>query len=312
MVDVDPRFLAKLQQTAEYGAGLARKLEGENAALKAQFAGVAADLNGLRQVLAKTQVMGAGNPDIQRVENIPGQRIPFDMAVDIPIGPNTAAMQSGTITIPQNGPFVAVARYATFQSNYQFQQLSSEGTTTTFNGRSFGRYRPIHSAWDLNDGQFLTETTQAVAFPGSGAPYIASPSNASSFRTMQGDYRIKFEDAGSSLPRSNIDVPSSLWVKAINNPFELGALDFFERGSVLTFKVTPQHVNNPGYGNVSGFAAGNALYPFIQSQFDTIEGVADPIVIDATTDPITRAPQGILTIGFHGYIIIQPAGAGYT
>ena len=80
------------------------------------------------------------------------------------------------------------------------------------------------------------------------------PSATSGFRTMEFDGRILVEDAGSGRPRQNISVPSSLWTTQINSPQDLGALDFFERGSVVTFKVQPNHVNNPPAGNVQGDA----------------------------------------------------------
>lgn len=296
---------------AREAAQYAQNVQAQNAALNQKLAEQNQQMQLLQGALGKVQVYGGENPDIQRIENIPGRRVPFDFLVDIPIGPNITSVQQGTIPISQEGPFVAVARYATFLSQYQFQRTDANNQRTTFSGRSFGRYRPIHSAWDLNDGQIFSEVRQDVAFPGVGAPYVASPSNASSFRTMEGDYRIKFENAGSSYPRSNIEVPSPFWTKDINSPFNLGALDFFERGEVLTFKVLPTHANNPAFGNVFGFGAPNPNFPFNQSQWDNVEGIADPNTAEVTEDPITRAPQGILTIGFHGYRIIQPAGAGF-
>jgi hypothetical protein len=298
-------------QQSRQAAQMAANTQAQNEQLRMQLQAQSQSLQQLAAALGKVQVHGGGNPDIQRIENIPGRRVPFDYLIDIPIGPNVTSVQQGTITISQEGPFVAVARYATFLSQYQFERQDETGARTTFSGRSFGRYRPIHSAWDLNDGQIISEVSQATAFPGTGAPHIQSPSNASPFRTMEGDYRIKFENAGSSYPRSNIEVPSPFWSKNINEAFDLGALDFFERGEVLTFKVLPTHANNAAYGNVFGFGAPNPLYPFVDSQWDGVEGVVDPNNAAAETDPITRAPQGVLTIGFHGYRVIQPPGAGY-
>lgn len=311
--------LANMQQSigaaiseARKASQLAANTQAEHAAMRQQMQAQSQSLNQLAQAVGKVQVYGGENPDIQRIENVPGRRVPFDYLVDIPIGPNITSVQQGTITISQEGPFVAVARFATFLSQYQFERTDDTGAKTTFSGRSFGRYRPIHSAWDLNDGQIVSEVSQDVPFPGTGAPHVASPSNSSPFRSMEGDYRIKFENAGSSYPRSNIEVPSPFWTKAINSPFNLGALDFFERGEVMTFKVLPTHANNAAFGNVSGFGAPNANYPFVESQWDTVEGISDPNNADAgDVDPIVRAPQGVLTIGFHGYRIIQPAGAGY-
>lgn len=296
---------------ARQAAQAVANVQAQNAQLEQKLSAQTKSISDLASAVGKVQVYGGETPDIQRIENIPGRRVPFDFLVDIPIGPNITSVQQGTITISQEGPFVAVARFATFLSQYQFERTDDTGAKTTFSGRSFGRYRPIHSAWDLNDGQIVSEVSQNVAFPGTGAPHVSSPSNSSSFRSMEGDFRVKFENAGSSYPRSNIEVPSPFWTKAINSPFELGALDFFERGEVMTFKVLPTHANNAAFGNVSGFGAPNNLYPFIDSQWDTVEGINDPNTADVTEDPIIRAPQGVLTIGFHGYRIIQPPGAGY-
>jgi hypothetical protein len=145
---------------------------------------------------------------------------------------------------------------------------------------------------------------------------------------MQTDGRITVINAGSSYPRQNISVPSSMWTRQINSPFELGALDFFERGETITVKYQPLHVNNPPAGNVAGplvMAGAGALglsdgYPWIEGQFDAHEGIATPgsSEIDDTTgenlpktlqtDSVERLPNGILTIGWHGYRIIQPIG----
>lgn len=268
----------------------------------------------LKKALASVQVARGGNPNIQRIENIPGRRIPFDYVVDIPIGADLTAVTQGSITISQDGPFVAVARYATFNSQYTFQRIDPvTQAQATFAGRSFGRYRPIHSAWDLNDGRPVSQMfLQPQPFPGNGAPHMISPSNESSFRSMEADYRIQFLEAGSGWPRSNQEVPSSFYTRSINEPFELGALDFFERGEVLTWKVLPLHSNNAPLGNVAGFGASNPSYPFQDSQWDAVEGISDPELDTAgTKDPITRAPNGILTIGFHGFRIVQQPGNGY-
>lgn len=290
----------------------------------AQRAGAAADANQralaelvkngqqLQQTLAQLAMQRTGgNPALQYVENIPGRRVPFDLLVNIQIGSDVSSEQQGSVTINQDGPFIAVARFAFFLSQYSFQYINPETQNTAiFNGRSFGRWRPIHSAWDLNDGIPRSEVVQAVPAPGSGAPHIISPSNASSFRSMQPDFSIKTENAGFAYPRSNEYVPSAAWTKQINSPFGLAALDVFERGEVISYRVQPQHPNNPSYGNVQSFTGPSDAWPFLASQYDAVEGISDPIITDVTSDPVTRLANGILVIGFHGYKIIQPPGAG--
>lgn len=257
---------------------------------------------------------------ITRIEDLPGRRVPFDMLVDIPIGNNTTSIREASVTISQEGPFIAVARVATFMSAFEFQ-VTQENATARFSGRSFGRYRPIHSAWDLNDAQppgGLGGSIVPLFAALNGVPEV--PGSMSGFRTMEFDGRVLVENAGSSYPRQNISVPSSLWTAEINSPQQLGALDFFERGEVITFRIQPTHVNNPPAGNVDGATifGGTGIttsWPFLAGQFDRHEGIATPGLVDnngdivnVTTDPIQRLPDGILTIGYIGYRIQQPVG----
>lgn len=320
-MQVDPRILQQLQNSAGMAIKQSRDaLEAANAAgaqmggMRQELARLAQNAELLRSALDRVQVSArSGDPHIQYVENIPGRRIPFDLLVEIPIGQQITSVQQGSLTISQEGPFVAVARYAYLLSAAAFRVRDPEnqGTVATFSGRSFGRWRPIHSVWDLNDGQPHTQVTQLVAFPGTGAPHVVSPSNSSPFRSMQQDFRIAFQNAGSSFPRQNVPVPSPAYVKGQNDPFELGALDVFERGEVLTWQVLPLHPNNPAFGNIFGFGAPNPAYPFVDSGFDDVEGISDPNDPAAgDLDPVTRVFDAVLVIGFHGYRIVQPAGAG--
>ena len=310
----DPRHLAS---QVNYAAGAARDAsQAANQALAVAqghskaFDAVNKRLDDIQKNFTVSR--SGGPPNIQYIENIPGRRVPFDMLVRIPIGNGINSVQQGSILVSQEGPFVAVSRVATFVSQFQLQRVDPDsGAKASFFGRSYGRQRPIHSAWDLMDGMPRQEVTQSVPFSGTGAPHILSPSNGSPFRSMEADYMIQFLNAGSSFPRSNIEVPSAFWTPQINAPFELGALDVFERGETLTFNVQPLHVNNPSYGNIQSFASGNANFPFLASGWDYVEGVNDQVSTDAgSTDPITRLADGILIIGFHGYRIIQPAGSG--
>jgi hypothetical protein len=310
MANID---LTQLIQSANFASAAARKHEQQISGIGMRVAEIQKEFGNLRDALSRVEISSRmGDPGIQRVENIPGRRVPFDLLVDIPIAAGSTAVQQGTITISQEGPFVAVSRFATLLSAYEYTYTEpGTSSTTRYQGRSYGRYRPIHSAWDLNDGNPIATTTLTTppTFPGTGAPLIVSPSNASSFRTMEGDFRIKFENAGSSFPRSNLEVPSPFWTKSINEAFDLGALDVFERGEVLSFRVLPLHAANASYGNLAGYGTGD--YPYIESQWDAVEGIDDTVDAEATVDPITRYPNSILTIGFHGYRIIQQPGVVY-
>jgi len=299
-------------QTARQAYDIAQQSAAGNAATQRALAEMVKNGQQLQQTLAQLAMQRTGgNPSLQYVENIPGRRVPFDLLVNIPIGADIASEQQGSVTINQDGPFIAVSRYAFFLSQYSFQYLNPETSNTAiFNGRSFGRWRPVHSAWDLNDGIPRSEVVQAIPAPGTGAPHIISPSNASSFRSMQPDFSIRTENEGFAYPRSNFYVPSAAWTKQINSPFGLAALDVFERGEVIGFRVQPQHPNNPSYGNVQSFTGAGNSWPFLASQFDAQEGINDQVLADETADPVTRLANGILVLGFHGYKIIQPPGAG--
>ena len=140
-----PRNISLQQMNASLGVALQNSrqaaqgyanMQAEHANMAQKLQAQTQSLQALQAAVSKTQVMGGQNPDIQRIENIPGRRVPFDYLVDIPIGPNITSVQQGTITISQEGPFVAVARYATFLSQYQFERTDDTGAKTTFSGRS--------------------------------------------------------------------------------------------------------------------------------------------------------------------------------
>lgn len=267
----------------------------------------------------RTSPGGSGNV---RIEDLPGRRIPFDYITEIPIGDNTTSVRRGTLTISQEGPFIAVKRYMTFLSQHEFS-VTTDSTTARFVGRSFGRFRPIHSASDLMDAQSPgTIISTPNPFVAGVTPGVAQlPGSMSNFRTMEFDGRVRVINAGSSFPRDNQPVPTSFWTTGINAPQELGCLDFYERGEVITFEVQPTHVNNPPAGNANGdniFGVAGG-WPFLEGQYDQHEGIVTPeaftvdddTVTPITSDPVTRLPSGILVIGLLGFRIQQPIGPVY-
>lgn len=275
------------------------------------------------------------DPGVVRIEDIPGHRIPFDMLVDIPIGAEATSTLEASVLVSMEGPFVATRRFATFNSQYRFSVANPvTGATANLAGRSFGRYRPIHSAGDIVDSQHnaVSDPVNWFATAAAGPPAagvllptgtLSLPSNMSSFRSMEFDGRVTVVDAGSSFPRQQISVPTPFWTQHINSPFDLSCLDYFAKGSTITFRVQPTHVNNPAAGNVDGeciFPAaattnGAFGFPFVAGQYDAHEGICSPSGIvqgsalrdydPALVDPIVRLPEGILTIGFSGYRIVQ-------
>lgn len=280
-----------------------------------------------------------------RIEDIPGRRTPYTLTQDIAIGSDVTSVRQESATITQEGPFVAVKRVMTFQSSYEFQSTDPlTGVVTRLPGRSNGRYRPVHSACDIDNihnsvadsSGWFARASDVAAAVGARLPSasISLPSNTSSFRSMEFDGRVVTLVEGSGLQRSNQSVPTALWMENINTPYEQAALDFFERGDVITWQVTPNHAHNPAVGNVDGQAVfgelmgvGATAWPFVAGQYDVHEGIATPNsgtspvqsaspadfnafrgVTPITTDTIVRIPSGIVTIGYEGYRIYQPVG----
>lgn len=310
---------------------LAKNSQGEHALIRQELERQRREMGELASALQSVQGGGggdAGHPGagrervegvkewdhIRYIHQIPGRRIPFDMVFNIPIGADIDTEQQQTENIGQDGPFVVVARMAAFRSQFQFTVTDDNGNQTAYPGRTFGRYRPVASSWDLNDASAgVDNPTNGVAFPGTGEPVYMSPSNMASFRSMEFDGLIEMLNSGAGYPRSNQPVPSAFWTQGINDPFELAALDFFERGETIQLKATPTHVNNPPNGNAFGFRGPNPaptnIFPSDQSGFDVQEGISDPFDPDNDeADPVQRVPNGILTLVLHGFRIVQPPG----
>lgn len=281
-----------------------------------------------------------------RIEDIPGRRTPYTLTEDITIGSDVTSVRQASVSITQEGPFVATKRILAFQSSYEFQVTDPvTGVVARFPGRSNGRYRSVHSVADVDNlhaavgdsSGWFQRASDVAAAVGARLPSasITLPTNTSSFRTMSFDGRIVTLVEGSGLQRANHSVPTALWMSGVNTPFELGALDFFERGDVITWQVTPNHAHNPSVGNVDGASVFGELstvgaaasWPFIAGQYDVHEGVATPSngtspiqaaspadfnafrgVTPITTDTVVRIPSGIITVGYEGYRIYQPVG----
>jgi hypothetical protein len=302
--------IANLRQEMHRQAGGVRQL------VEKRMQAADQKLNDLAQIAQALRMSRTGG-GIVRVEDIPGRRVPYVLVIDIPIGPDEVSVQEDSVTISQEGPFVAVRKMATFMSALEYQVTFPDESKARFTGRSFGRYRPIHSAWDINDAQSdaIFTTPNPIDADGIFAA-LGYTSTKSTYRSMEFDGRIEVINAGSSYPRQNISVPSSLWTPQINAPQDLGCLDFFERGEVITARVTPNHANNPPFGNADGLSIfGVEGWPFVEGQFDPQEGIVTPAPVTdfdpftaITTDRVTRLPNGLFTIAWEGYRIIQPVG----
>lgn len=334
--EVEQRYASRINGLSAHARGLEAKL---NAVRGEQ----AQKLDALLSIASQTNlsITTLGAPEraagVLRVEDIPGTRIPYTALVRIPIGSDQTALAPQSYTVTQEGIFVATRRLAGFLSLHELEVINNlTATTSNFPGRSHGRWRPIHSAGDVldagspqatSDGAAWFLANDALSVAGDVLPgaTLVQPTNMSGFRTMEFDGTVSLEVAGSQFPRQNIPVPTMMYTEgATNGPFDLAALDVFERGSVLTWQVQPTHPNNPSFGNVdnacvfprlaaiANFADG---YPFLAGQFDSHEGVCTPGAItrgDAagewtsiTADVVSRATNGIFYVGLEGYRIVQ-------
>jgi len=292
---------------------LGEALQNERAA-RAQLRG---EMSGLvAGVRYSTNRMGTviGLPDVLHIEDIPGRRVPFDVSVKLRIAPNSTSKVENSYTVTEHGPFVAVGRYATFLSSYTFSVVE-DGTSETYVGRSFGRFRPVSSVIDFMDAQQGWQQTYAwsgLAAEGCGAsdatPVTAlteRPTNRSPFRTMSFDGYCGIRNT--VFPRQNEDVPLALWAPGIESMMQLPVLDYFERGETIEFWAEPTHVNNPAAGNIDALVG---AMPFLAGQYDGHEGIKYDSWLCTTgaTDTVTRSPAGILQLGYFGYRILHPSG----
>jgi hypothetical protein len=86
-------------------------------------------------------------------------------------------------------------------------------------------------------------------------------------------------------------------------------MDYFAPTSSIEFTARSNHINNPNAGNIQSVVG---ALPFLDSQYDSHEGVAYSAAVDAQTDDaITRLPNGILIVGYRGFRIIQTQGVAY-
>lgn len=304
-----------------------------------------------------------GSDSVVSINEIPGKCIPFELSVDILFNQGEIAMKTGSKQVNTDGIFVAVGRAITFRSMATF---TVQGGQASANGRSFGRFRGVSSADEVFDAvkafeqpnnfqptfagaaalggnvvpvynplavnQFSLDPTNInPAFPGTGRPYVASPSNGSPYRTMGFDGLIAYQTLGSNFRRQQDPdgTPSHVW----NQIREFGCFDVLEPTDTVQFQVKMLHPLNPEAGNINalgvpnddysyddttGQAANNPMpvgvYPFLASQYDGHEGINDESrigdIADGTVDRVTRNYTGVLTIVLWGYKILRGTQVG--
>jgi len=243
--------------------------------------------------------------DVQRIEDLPGKRIPFDVIIEIPIGANQTGPFSQPYTVSPDGPFVAVTRSATFLSALTFQvQEAGTNNVTTYQGRSYGRYRPISSVLDLMDAQQGHNNPAAIASPGTFQTQLTSKTDKSGFRTMAWNGTIQVSNT--NFKRQSQAVPSSLWAPGFEGSMQLPVLDFYNIGETIEVVAQSNHVNNPPFGNIQTITG---ALPFLSGQYDSQEGIGYAAGINAgQSDLITRQPDGILIVCLSGFRITSVPG----
>jgi hypothetical protein len=286
-----------------------QQLQQEQAQMRDQWQKWGSNVAGMS---LKTSIgAGSGRPDLLHIEDLPGRRVPFDIVVALGIPANLTSPVTTPYTLSMDGPFVAVARAATFMSSYTFQ-VSVEEETARYVGRSWGRQRPISSVLDINDAllgatPIPMQTEDNYTCPGAPPPVAAQviSNNKSPFRTMEWDGYIEIKNQ--VYPRQNAQVPSALWAPGFSQQMQLPVLDYYEKGDVIEFQVEPTHVNNPPAGNIQAILGS---MPYLDSQYDSVEGISYPSYAceSGVEDVIQRQPDGILYLQLVGFKILQPTG----
>lgn len=238
------------------------------------------------------------------VDNIPGKRVPFDLSVSIPVAADSPGPYSQTGYVTPDGYFVAVYRYATFLSEYTFQVTSEGNQTAQFQGRSNGRYRPVHSMCDLMDAQGGWNRPVGAADPGDGTWQLEHTTNRAGFRTMQFDGLIEVVARDADYRRQNNPVPTALWAPGFTAIHKLPVPDVFRPGTSIDFNLQANHTNNPAAGHIQSVFGS---LPYLDGQFDGHEGIGYSAAVQAgTDDAVTRRPDGVFVCGYFGYRILTP------
>lgn len=251
-----------------------------------------------------------GRPDMLAIDEIPGRRVPWDLTMQIAVPDQATGPLTATYPLSMDGPFVAVARYATFISSYTFQ-VSQESGSPRYTGRTWGRQRPISSVLDLMDAMGWAdglgiETDGDCAEGGPPMTAVASrPVSRSPGRSMVFDGYVQIKN--STYPRQNQQVPTSLWAPGWDQMVQLPVLDYWEKGDSIEVELEPMHVNNPMAGNIQALLGS---MPFLGGQFDGQEGIMYPSwqCTPGQSDTIQRRPSGVFVLGFLGFKILQPPG----
>ena len=243
--------------------------KGQNRALKEQLAEL---FNHFRQHKVKFRAVEKwiekAAQRIKYIEDIPGKRIPYllNFVIELPPSGNAEGASDGigsianqqffdTQQIPMDGPFVATHYMGAFvmktyslgptEARPQDADAGVEVTTPLT-----GRFRPLASTNDDFSGAYIGPGTTVV----SGIADVNTP------RPGEIDFLWTLEDEGSRRARQNqIPQPSRYIFSEVDRPYYLAVSDFYERGSVIRWTVTPTRemdLVEMAYVAYNGFSGG--------------------------------------------------------
>ena len=240
------------------------------------------------------------------VDDIPGKRVAFDMLCSIPVAADNSGPFSQSMYVTPDGYFVATHRFAVFLSSFVFQITDPDtNETAQFNGRSNGRYRPVHSACDIMDAMNGWNEPVGVADPGDGTVQIEHTTNRSPFRTMEFDGTVEVIVRDSDYRRQNNPIPTAIWAPGFDLIQKLPVPDVFRPGTTVDVNLQSNHTNNPAAGNIQTVVG---ALPYLDGQYDGHEGIGYTAAVQSqTADQVTRRPDGIFVCGYLGYRILTPA-----
>ncbi|HEY5658189.1 MAG TPA: hypothetical protein VIY27_10415 [Myxococcota bacterium] len=179
---------------------------------------------------------------IKYIEDIPGKRIPYllNFVIEIPSGVQEGPQQISianqqffnTQLIPMDGPFVATHYMGALQLKTYSLGPTQERPQDAAAGEEVitpltGRFRPLASTNDNFSGAYIGPGTQTIAAVNTPRPGAL-------------DFLWELEDEGSRRARQNqIPQPSRYLFSEVDRPYYLAVSDFYERGSVIRFNITP-------------------------------------------------------------------------
>lgn len=196
-------LIRKLTEMNQAIMGQSNALMSQNQALLGEHTDLKNKLTKLEQEFA----LEKGTVQARYIEDIPGKRVPYLYGVNVEFATaaTAPARTTGTITVSQDGPFVAVDIWCTWR-------------VTLTGDANIGRFFPVSSG-----------------DPHSGVVLVVAGAANDTFRDDMVDFLIDFTDAGADRQLQNIPIPGHLFQ---DRPLRLNVPWFLERNSAVTVGVT--------------------------------------------------------------------------